>query len=99
MRSSPGTVIPWHIRKAVLERDQGCVGLRAGMLHSCSGNIELDHVRASHGMGMKSESTAENLVSLCGVAHRQKTEAGKIWRPKLLAYLAGVAQETGRTGT
>lgn len=90
MRSSPGTVIPLGVRRAVLERDGGCVGARAGIVHTCGGTIELDHVRASHGIGMKSESTVGNLVSLCGTAHRWKTENGRIARPKLLEYLAAV---------
>lgn len=88
MRSSPGTVIPLGIRKNVHRRDQGCVADRAKFPpHVCDRFIEQDHVRASHGMGMKSRSSEDNLVELCGAAHRWKTENGRIARPKLLAYL------------
>lgn len=72
-----------------MNRDRGCVGHRIlGMPGPCTFGIELDHVRASHGMGMKSETVASNLVSLCPVAHRFKTDYGREWRPKILAYLA-----------
>jgi hypothetical protein len=51
------------------------------------GSDEQDHVRASHGIGMKSESVASNLVLLCGLHHRWKTEHGREARPLLLEYL------------
>jgi 5-methylcytosine-specific restriction endonuclease McrA len=54
--------------------------------------LELDHVRASGGMGMKSRSTADNLVSLCGDCHRMKTLNGRVARPALLAYIEGVTR-------
>jgi len=38
-------------------------------------------------MGMKSPSTEDNLVVLCGAHHRWKTENGREARPLLLAYL------------
>lgn len=77
----------------VRDRDQrivggnGCVGRYIGMHEACGGEIELDHVRASHAMGMKSRTAADNLASLCGLAHREKTANGRLWRPKLIAYL------------
>jgi hypothetical protein len=89
MKQSRGTVIPPRLRIEVLERDGGCVGPRVQMPGDCQGTLELDHVRASHGMGMKSETTAENLVTLCGAHHRVKTNAGRTWRPVLLDYLTG----------
>ena len=87
MKQSRGTVIPPLMRIEVLERDRGCVGTRVGMPGDCAGTLELDHVRASHGMGMKSETEAHNLVALCGIHHRLKTNAGRTWRPVLLDYL------------
>lgn len=95
MRSSPGTVIPLAVRKQVQSRDGGCVGPRVGMPGDCAGSLEQDHVRASHGIGMKSESTTSNLVVLCGTHHRLKTEYGRDWRPKLIAYLAKAAEQWG----
>lgn len=90
MRHSSGTQIPLAIRRHVLDRDRGCVGPRAGMEPPCQGSLELDHVRASGGIGMKSPSTSGNLLTLCGSHHRTKTDAGRLWRPKLLVYLASV---------
>lgn len=58
------------------------------MLGHCTGGIQLDHVRASHGMGMKSESSRGNLLSLCNTHHLVKTLNGRKWRPILLAYIA-----------
>lgn len=87
MHHSRGTVIPLAVRHAVNARDQGCVGPRVGMALPCRGTVELDHVRASHAMGKKSETTVENLVALCGFHHQIRTEYGRIWRPKLLLYL------------
>ena len=52
------------------------------------GEIGIDHVRASHGMGMKSESTVANGALLCFVHHRIKTENGREWRPRLLEWVA-----------
>lgn len=89
MKKSRGTVIPPTLRIAVLERDRGCVGARFSETR-CAGGLELDHVRASHGIGMKSRTEADNLVALCGSHHREKTNNGRTVRPILLAYLATV---------
>ena len=43
---------------------------------------------------MKSETTAANLVSLCGDHHRWKTEHGREARPLLLAYLRKFEEST-----
>lgn len=88
---SKGTQIPPLVRVQVITRDDGCVGPRVGMTGPCLGGIELDHVRASHGMGMKSETSVGNLVALCGTHHQTKTSAGRTWRPRLLAYLEELA--------
>jgi 5-methylcytosine-specific restriction endonuclease McrA len=87
IKKSRGTVIPPEVRRAVVARDVVCIGLIAGFPTTHGGTLELDHVRASHGIGMKSESTVENLVLLCGTCHRWKTEHGREARPLLLAYL------------
>lgn len=94
MKPSKGTVIPLSLRVAVKFRDMKardewpvCVGPIVGMPGDCAGQSEIDHVRASGGIGMKSPTELGNLVSLCSTHHREKTENGRKWRPKLLAYL------------
>lgn len=91
VKPSHGTVIPPDLRIRVLARDArntgGCVGFGRFPV-TCGGPLGLDHVRASHGMGMKSETTEANLVSLCGSCHRWKTGFGREARPLLLDYLA-----------
>jgi len=59
-----------------------------GMPGPCHFVLEIDHVRASGGLGMKSETTIENLISMCRIHHETKTLNGRIWRPRLLEYLA-----------
>jgi 5-methylcytosine-specific restriction endonuclease McrA len=81
----------------VRARDRWCV---ASMLMArgnviadfttCAGPLDVDHVRASGGLGMKSPTVRTNLVVLCRFHHRQKTDWGKTWRPLLLAYLERV---------
>lgn len=88
MKQSRGTVIPANLRAEVLAADGGCVGPRVGMPEPCFGGIELDHVRASGAIGMKSETVRGNLISLCSTHHRLKTEQGRIWRPILSQYIA-----------
>lgn len=85
---SRGDIISGRIRAVVQRRDGGCVAKRAGLPGDCQFSLGLDHVRASHGMGMKSETTVDNLVTLCGAHHRWKTENGREARPLLLTYLA-----------
>lgn len=92
IKPSKGTTIPPNIRLAVYLRDKACVGPAVGMITSCAGSVELDHVRASHGMGMKSETSVENLVVLCSLHHRMKTADGRKWRPALLDYLGRYAK-------
>jgi 5-methylcytosine-specific restriction endonuclease McrA len=88
MKQSRGTVIPSEVRKAVVARDKVCVGMIAGFPEEHRGTLELDHVRASHAIGMKSASTSDNLVLLCAGHHRWKTEHGREARPLLLGYLS-----------
>jgi 5-methylcytosine-specific restriction endonuclease McrA len=87
LRPSAGTQIPSDMRRRVLERDHGCVGPRIGLDGPCLGAIELDHIRASHAMGKKSETAERNLISLCNFHHKTKTENGRWIRPLLVAYV------------
>jgi hypothetical protein len=94
---SRGTVIPTDVRIRVRARDRYCVCDRAGfpvdVQARCRANYtepEMDHVRGSGGLGMKSPSTADNLVLLGGWCHRWKTDHGREARPLLLAYLERV---------
>ena len=83
------------MRARVRERDCGCVFTRLGIPHECLGALELDHVRASGGLGMRSRSTPDNLVLLCPAAHRAKTLDGRRWRPVLLAWIEAAGRDTG----
>lgn len=90
MKPSRGTTWPYLVRRVITTRDGGyCVGPRAGFpeLGCMGGPIEIDHVRASGGMGMKSDSTVDNGALLCPVCHRWKTEHGKDARPLLLDWI------------
>jgi len=87
MKPSRGTVIPTLLRLKVAHRDHTCVGPKVGMPGDCFGELQLDHVKASGGMGMKSPTVLGNMVLMCSTHHRLKTENGRIWRPKLTAYL------------
>ena len=89
MRRSRGTSFPAVVVNHVREHQDGCIGPMAGMPGDCSGGIQSDHVRASGGMGMKSRTEPDNLVTLCGFHHRYKTANGRTARPILLAYLEG----------
>jgi 5-methylcytosine-specific restriction endonuclease McrA len=83
----------------VRARDNGCVAQRAAQsgpvqLRSpvliCDGPLDVDHVRASGGLGMKSPTHRTNMVVLCRHHHRLKTDWARTWRPLLLAYLERV---------
>lgn len=82
------------VAQEVFKRDGGCVGPRVGMYGRCGTQfgpsdrfgLELDHVNGS-GLGKRGPSIPENLVSLCGLHHRMKTEQSRIWRPILNEYL------------
>ena len=81
-------------KRYVRNRDNGCVAARPSMEQTgatrCDGPLDVDHVRASGGLGMKSPTHRTNMVVLCRWHHRLKTEYGKVWRPLLLAYLERV---------
>jgi 5-methylcytosine-specific restriction endonuclease McrA len=79
--------IPPEVRAHVRERDGGCVFARLGIAHDCFGQLELDHVRSSGGLGLRSPSTPDNLVVLCPSAHFAKTLDGRRWRPVLLDWI------------
>lgn len=93
MKPSHGNAVPGDLRREVITRDGWhCVCERAGfpseVVARCPGTPDgLDHVRASHGMGMKSETALRNLVTLSNVAHDWKTRNGRIARPLLIAYI------------
>ena len=88
LKKSAGTRWPPLVAQQIRDRDRYCVGGRSGFPVPCSGaGTEIDHVRASHGMGMKSPSTTANGVLLCNLCHVWKTEHGRQARPLLLAYL------------
>lgn len=88
MRRSMGTVWPEAVRQAIYARDKSCIGPLIGMAGPCFGSAQIDHVRASHATGRKSESTVSNGALTCSEHHRLKTEYGKVWRPKILDYIA-----------
>ena len=89
LKPSAGTRIHDDVRAFVTARDKLCVGAVVGMPGDCFGALDLDHVRASGGLGMKSPSTVGNLVRLCSNHHRLKTENGRVWRPILIDYIEG----------
>ncbi len=91
LKPSRGTLISAELRGRVWRRDGICVGPKVGMPVECAGVSEIDHVRASHAIGMKSRTEYDNLVALCSTHHRLKTLDGRRWRPVLLAYLETVA--------
>jgi hypothetical protein len=85
----------------VRQRDRGCVADRARSKTwtpnrtwlsggTCSGRLEVDHVRASGALSKKSVTHRSNMVLLCSWHHKLKTEYGRTWRPLLLAYLERV---------
>lgn len=96
LRPSAGTTWPPEVRSAIRTRDRWCVAVRANFplspnFPNCAGTLEVDHVRASGGLGLKSRSTLDNGVLLCSRHHRWRTEHGREARPLLLAYLERVA--------
>lgn len=88
LKSSRGTQWPKAESDAIYERDGNrCVAPIAGFVGDCWGGLERDHVRGSHGLQIKSESTRYNGVLLCAVHHAWKTNHGLEGRTLLLAYL------------
>ena len=96
MARSAGTRWPAEVREHVREHQPRCIGPLAGMPWDCTPGYELDHVRASGGVGMKSESIATNGAQLCPRHHELKTRAGRTWRPRLLAVIARLHGECAR---
>lgn len=101
MKPSRGTTWPPEVRAEVERLDSyRCVCARAGfppdVIARCSGiDVQLDHVRASHGTGMKSPSTVANGTLLSSHCHRWKTEHGKEARPLLLDWIARRSADCG----
>ena len=92
----PRPADPWPRaeRNYIHARDPFCVGRVVGFPTRCWGTRELDHVRASGGLGLKSESSRLNGVYLCSACHKFKTENGRLARPALLAYIEAVEGRT-----
>ena len=88
LRASRGTVWPTDVREHIATHQHGCIGPLAGMPGECMGRAELDHVRPSGGIGMKSDSIAVNGARLCTWHHRLRTDAGKTWRPRVLSVVS-----------
>lgn len=95
IKPSRGTEWPPEVRAAAYALHHGCLGLRVGMPLPCSGSIELDHIRASGGISLKSPSTLDNAAPLCSAHHRVKTEAGRLWRPLLIAAVDAALRRDG----
>ena len=90
---TPRDPIPSIVREHVRARDRGCVFGRLGIAHDCFGGLEIDHVRASGGLGIRSRGTPDNLVLLCPTAHLEKTLHRRRWRPVLLAWIDRAERE------
>lgn len=92
MKASSGTTWPPDVRAEIGRLDgHRCVCARAGfpleVIARCGGSLEIDHVRASGGIQMKSRSTVDNGATLSSFCHRWKTEHGKEARPLLLDWI------------
>jgi hypothetical protein len=101
LKASRGTVWPADVRAAILDRDSSrCVCVRADFPPEVIANcpvypVELDHIRASGGISMKSRSTVDNGVTLSAFCHRWKTEHGREARPLLLDWIARRESDCG----
>lgn len=93
LKSSGGTRWPTAVRLHVETHQRGCLGAAVNMPGPCAGALELDHIRASGGIGMKSLSIAVNAARTCTWHHSIKTREGRTWRPKLIAEVARLASE------
>lgn len=82
-----GTTWPLSVQVQIRHRDGTCVGPRIGMPGECFGAYEIDHVRASGGVGMKSRSTVDNGILVCSTHHLEKTLNGRKWRPIFLEWI------------
>jgi hypothetical protein len=66
----PDPVAP-GVRAQVRARDRDCVFMRLGIPHDCFGQLELDHVRASGGLGLRSRSWRPVLLAWIERAARE----------------------------
>lgn len=87
LRQSFGTRWPVDVLRELRSRDPVCVGRVVGLPGDCVGELQPDHVRASGGLGMKSDSVVSNGAMLCASHHRYKTEHGRDVRPVLIDYI------------
>jgi hypothetical protein len=99
LKQSRGTVWPADVREHIATHQPYCIGPLAGMPGECVGASELDHIRASHGTGMKSDSIATNGARLCSWHHYLKGQAGKIWRPRLITVVRSLFRGCERCET
>ena len=88
LKPSAGTRWPAAVLAHVRTHQRECAGRLAGMPGDCFGALEADHVRASHGIGMKSKSVATNCALTCTTHHALKGREGRTWRPELLKVIA-----------
>ena len=95
LRPSAGTRWPQTVREHVATHQPPCIGELTDppMPGICWPPSELDHVRASGGIGMKSDSIATNAARLCHAHHELKTHEARTWRPRLLAVIADLHGE------
>ena len=100
LKPSLGTRWPPEVKAEISRLDGGrCVCERAGfpprVVGRCGGDLQTDHVRASHGIGMKSESTVVNGATLSAFCHAWKTDHGREARPLLLDYIERRSEDCG----
>ena len=95
---SAGTRWPAEVREHVREHQPRCIGPLTDppMPDECWPPDEMDHVRASGGIQMKSESIATNAARVCHRHHEMKTHDGRTWRPRFLAVIARLHGECAR---
>lgn len=93
MKSTGGTGFPADVKAHVREHQRECMGALVGMPGPCMGQVENDHVRASGGISMKSDSIATNCARMCSWHHSIKTREGRRYRPLLIAKIAQLHAE------
>ena len=95
LRPSRGTVWPPDVREHVKSHQPPCIGELTDppMPGICWPPSELDHFRASGGIGVESLSIATNAARLCHAHHEVKTHDARTWRPRLLTVIARLHSE------
>jgi len=99
LRQTSSTHFDPAIVRAAIALHGGCLGPKVGMPGACDGPLDPDHIRASGAVGMKSRSTLDNCAPLCRfVHHRMKTDAGRVWRPLLVAAVVEAMERSAVLG-